>query len=219
MRTFTLSEQERLNALKPQEEYLAYQKHLKELAEALDVSRTAPIMAPSFTLLAFPILYNQDAEKYKNIPLGKVGTISEAGVLTVIAMDLIMFYGNPKRVTLEELSDIVGKFQYRAYKEKADGSLEGNGIRWTFNDNVLPFFGVGTKMVGSFTPVAENLRKGNPSIAILSNRDEVIIERISSQGFHVIHGNNRKNHSFTEIIPIEEFVDSVKAIWICFPAK
>lgn len=224
MRDFCIKEQARLQALVPQEQYARYQEKLKLLSDQLDQKIFHPVVEPIMLLQDFA-LYDQDAPYCKDIPMGKVGTIQTAGILPVIAMDLISAYGNPLKTSLAELAEIAHHFQYRAYmknsdgtyKFASDGSLIGNGVRWTFNDNVLPFFGVSTQMVGSFDEIVKNLKRGHPSIALLKGekREEVIIRGVDSEYFHVIHGNKRKNNSFEEQIPVAEFLNSVKAMWIC----
>lgn len=216
MRDFCIKEQERLQALMPQPQYALYQEKLKGLSRQLEMKIFHPVDEPVILLQDFGI-YDKDDPSYKDIPMGKVGTIQSAGILPVIAMDLIYAYGNPLRTSLEELAEIAIHFQYRAYMKNSDGNLIGNGVRWTFNDNVLPFFGVSTQMVGSFDEVVKNLKRGHPSIALLKGekRDEVIIKGIDTQYFHVVHGDKRVNNSFEEQIPISEFLDSVKAMWIC----
>lgn len=218
MRKFTEKQRKLLEALMPHDDYVHYQITLTALSEQLKEKSFTPV-SRLITLSGNLGWFNQDHPNFKDIPVGKVGTIETAGVLPVIAMDVIDYFGNPLKTDLKELAEIVEEFSYRAYKNLPNGLFEGNGIRWTFNDNVLPFFGVGTRMTGSFDDVVRNLQNGNPSIALLNDRDEVIIYGVDSHYFYVVHGNKRKNNSFEEQIPIAEFMDSVKALWLCFSAN
>ena len=130
-----------------------------------------------------------------------------ANMLPSVCMNIIDYFGNPRKLTLREVSKIVQEIVQK---------VQGNNILflYNFNQNILPYMGVETHMVSSLDEIIFSLRAGNPSLAVFKDGSEVILRGMDSNYCYVIYGNCQQ-----EQISIKDFQSAVVALWVCSSLK